>query len=326
MVFERPAFTMNSHPDALNRMQTIDASNIDLRETPQIDSHAFKLTLFTVPKPFGGATDVIQRNAIESWKQLAPAMDVLVLGDEPGIAETAAEMGVRHVPGLKRNLSGTPLLSSAFQMAHEHSATPLLMYCNCDVILEPSFLDAIECVVRSPVGESFVAFGRRLDVPVDWEIQFNQPGDRNRLRETVATLARRAPVVCKEYFVFPRTLFSAIPDFAVGRGNWDNWMVWHPRSQGVPVVDLSDRVQVIHQAHDYQHLRDSRQVSYVTGPEAKENQRLAGGRHMISGCSGTWRLSENSVERVRWPGLNWNFWRDLPRFAGLIAELFLKRR
>ena len=283
------------------------------------------LTLFTVPKPFGGATDLIQRNALESWKQLAPIVDVVVLGDETGIAAAAEEMGLRRAAGLKRNAYGTPLLSSAFKLAHEHSTSPLLMYCNSDVILEPAFLDAVESVCQSAIGDSFVAFGRRMDVPVEWEVQFDDATDRDRLKEVVQSQGRLAPVVCKEYFVFPRALFSDVPDFAVGRGNWDNWMIWHARQQGVPVVDLSDRVQVIHQAHDYRHQQDSRQKSYVSGPEAMENQRLAGGRHMISGCSGTWRLTEDGVNKILWPGLNMNFWCDLPRFTGLLTELFLKR-
>lgn len=292
------------------------------------DGLSFKLTLFTLPKPFGrgdGTIDLIQRNAIRSWSQLAPFVEVIILGDEPGIKEAAAEIGVRHVSGVMRNSHGTPLLSSAFKLAHEQSTTPLLMYCNADVILEPAFLDAIESVTQSPLRDSFVAFGKRVDVPIDWDLQLDQPSDRDRFRETVRTLGRPAPIVCKEYFAFPRTLFSNIPNFAVGRGNWDNWMIWYARCQDIPVIDLSDRVQVVHQCHDYQHQQNCRKTTYVSGPEAKANQTLAGGRHIISGCSGTWRLSKNGVQKVRWPMLNWNFWQDLPRFATLIAELFLKR-
>lgn len=109
-------------------METIDSNQMEAREAAQVDSCPFNLTLFATPKPFDHETDPIQRNAIESWKRLAPSVDVLLLGDEPGISETAKKMGVRHAAGLKRNQSGTPLLSSAFQMAHEHSAAPLLMY------------------------------------------------------------------------------------------------------------------------------------------------------------------------------------------------------
>ena len=55
------------------------------------------LTLFSAPKPF---TDphiaTIQRNAIKSWT-LLPDAEVILLGEETGLAETANEMGVKHL-------------------------------------------------------------------------------------------------------------------------------------------------------------------------------------------------------------------------------------
>ena len=28
-----------------------------------------------------------------------------------------------------------------------------------------------------------------------------------------------------------------MPDFAIGRAGWDNWMIYHARQQGWPVID-----------------------------------------------------------------------------------------
>ena len=83
------------------------------------------LTIFTAPKPF---TDphirTIQRNAICSWMQLDGA-EVLLVGGEPGLAETAAEFGLPHLPDVRRNAWGTPLVSSIFDLARRRSAAPL---------------------------------------------------------------------------------------------------------------------------------------------------------------------------------------------------------
>ena len=49
------------------------------------------LTIFAVPKPFRGHIGVIQRNAIRSWTLLRPACDIILMGNEEGIAEIAAE-------------------------------------------------------------------------------------------------------------------------------------------------------------------------------------------------------------------------------------------
>ena len=75
------------------------------------------LTIFSAPKPF---TDphiaIIQRNAIGSWMRL-PETEVFLVGEESGMAETAREFGVRHLPNVARNPEGTPLVSSIFSLA-----------------------------------------------------------------------------------------------------------------------------------------------------------------------------------------------------------------
>ncbi len=55
------------------------------------------LTIFTAPKPFTNPhIAVIQRNALQAWTRLED-VEVLLIGDEPGIPETAREMGIRNV-------------------------------------------------------------------------------------------------------------------------------------------------------------------------------------------------------------------------------------
>src|SRR5512145_940722 len=101
------------------------------------------ITLFSAPKPF---TDphiaVIQRNAITSWT-LLPDVEVILLGEETGLAEAAKELGVKHVPNVARNESGTPLISSMFQLARENSNSDLLCIINTDMILMPDFFETV---------------------------------------------------------------------------------------------------------------------------------------------------------------------------------------
>ncbi len=72
------------------------------------------LTLFTIAKPFRGEFATIQRNAILSWTLIRPACEILLLGDEEGIREIAAEVGAIHVSEVERNEFGTPLVSRIF--------------------------------------------------------------------------------------------------------------------------------------------------------------------------------------------------------------------
>src|SRR5574338_408406 len=101
------------------------------------------ITLFSAPKPFTDAhISTIQRNAGRSWT-LLPDVEVLLLGDEAGLPEAARDLGVTHLPGVARNEQGTPLISSMFRLALEHSDSPLLCIINADILLLPDFVKAV---------------------------------------------------------------------------------------------------------------------------------------------------------------------------------------
>ena len=84
------------------------------------------ITLFSAPKPF---TDphiaLIQRNALHSWT-LLPDVEIILLGNEEGLAQTAQEFNVKHIPDVKCNSNGTPLISSMFELARQNSTSELL--------------------------------------------------------------------------------------------------------------------------------------------------------------------------------------------------------
>jgi hypothetical protein len=102
------------------------------------------LTLFTTAKPFEGHSGIIQRNALKSWKLLHSDVEVILFGDDPGSAEIARELGLRHEPFVERNSFGTKRLDYIFGRAQELARHDFLCYCNCDIILLPEFCQALE--------------------------------------------------------------------------------------------------------------------------------------------------------------------------------------
>ena len=128
------------------------------------------LTIFAAPKPFRGHTAVIQRNAIRSWTLLRPACDVVLLGNEAGIAEVAAEHGVRHIPEVERTASGTPLISGLFRQAERTSDREVFCYVNSDIILMSDFIAAIQRVVA--MKRRFLLVGHRWNLDVTSEMAF----------------------------------------------------------------------------------------------------------------------------------------------------------
>lgn len=236
-----------------------------------------ELTIFSAPKPFRDAhIATIQRNAIRSWQALGPAVEVILLGEEEGLAETAAELGVTHLPQVERTPSGTPLVSSMLRLAREHGSGPLLCCVNADILLLPEILPA----ARQLAGQAgqFLAVGQRWDLDVREELAFG-PGWAEKLRARAQREGKLHKATGSDYFIFPRDCFADMPPFAIGRAGWDNWMIYAGRTRGWPVVDATADIQIIHQNHDYSHLPGGQ--PHYRHPETFENVRLAGGKRAI---------------------------------------------
>ncbi len=231
------------------------------------------LTLFTIPKPFHGHIGVIQRNAIGSWIRLG-GIRVVLFGDDEGTGETAREFGIEHRPQVARNEYGTPLLNDLFAQARQCASTAHLCYVNADIILMSDFAEAVRRVLRAK--RRFLMVGQRTDLDVREAIEF-APGWEDRLRAQAARSGVLHRPTGIDYFAFHRDLWGRLPPFAIGRFSWDNWLIHRARHLRVPVIDATACVTAIHQNHDYSHARGGAKGAR-SGPEARENFRLAGGR------------------------------------------------
>jgi len=235
------------------------------------------LTIFTAPKPFKDAhIATIQRNALKSWQALGEAVDILIIGSDEGVTETATELGIRHISQVRCNSRGTPLISSMLEQARNHSANPFLAIVNADIILFPDLLDAVRNV--SKTLKRFVLIGQRWDMDVTEALH---PGAQAfaALKQRATTKGKLHPPMGSDYFLFPRECYETIPDFAIGRAGWDNWFIFKCRWDGWPLIDSTRDVVIVHQAHDYRHLPGGQ--PHYRLPETKENVEQAGGYHTI---------------------------------------------
>lgn len=279
-------------------------------------------TFFAMPKAFRGHVGMIQRNAIGSWLRLTPRPEILLFGDDEGIAEFAAEYGVIHEPEVRRNEHGTPLMDDMFRRAQQRAAHDVLTYINADIVLGDDFSQAVGRAAADVDGP-FLMIGRRTDTNVDAPFDFADPNwHAALLRHAIAT-GSPAPRVCKDYFVYRKPVLAEIPPFAIGRAVYDNWFVYHAKRQGLPVIDATPVVTAVHQNHDYGHVAGgNRGQAYVRGEESKRNKQLVGGMHLIAGSTSTWVLTPEELRRRRVPSDLLQFAADLPRFLRLVLELY----
>lgn len=204
------------------------------------------ISLFSTCKPFGDDphVDVVQRNAIMSWTLLKPAVRPMLIGDDPGVREICHEFGIYFEPHVERE-GNTPLVKSLWSQAQALHMGDIFAYVNSDIILMPDFYIAVEAVAAQ--HEQFMVVGRR------WNTTLSEPLDFDgewvhALYEHMNNGSLYAECAL-DYFVWRGDWWGDIPDYAVGRYVWDNWLLWKPLSIDITVVDCTDSITAVHQSH-----------------------------------------------------------------------------
>jgi hypothetical protein len=256
------------------------------------------LTIFTLPKPFEGDTGRMQRNAIRSWKRIDPACQIFLCGNEPDLDDAAAQLGVDRATGIDCTEFGTPLVSSAFNRVAELSSHDVLCYANSDVIFLSDFLPAVQSVPSEL--PQFLIVGECWNLSVDGELSEK---DYAALRQRASTGGTPRGPEAIDFFVYRKGTIGPLPDFAVGRPGWDNWMIWNARSVGMPVVDISAATLVVHQSHGYSHVPKARGSKWE-GPEADANLELLDFRQSLFSLEfATHRLVDSKLVPNRTGGI-----------------------
>ena len=253
------------------------------------------LTIFAVPKPFVGHDAVTQRNAIGTWVRLRPSCRIVLCGQDEGVAEAASEFEADYIPSVAVNEFGTPLLSSVFSEVEQGSSDPFLCYVNADILVLAGFADAVERVAAAM--DRFLMVGQRWDLDVTEALPLDDPNWDANLRARTRSAGVVHPPSGSDYFVFPRGSVGPLPDFAVGRGGWDNWMIAHALGSGVPVVDATESAFVVHQNHGYDHVKEQSGHAWE-GTETSRNRDLIEGEGSRLLTDATHRLTDTGIRRA----------------------------
>lgn len=256
------------------------------------------VTFFVIPKAFDGAIGIAQENALNSWTRLKPEPEIILFGDDDGVAEVADLFECRNVPDLKRNEWGTPVVQDAFLRGYELATHDVVCYVNADIILMQDFMDSLQVVAKR--FEQFLMVSTRWDwlKPVKWEFsQHWQTLLKMRAREE----GHYHNDCGIDYFAHRRGLYQDMPPFVI-RTAWDNWLVICAivRKQ-VPVVDATRSAFIIHQGHPEKTVHSERQKWIKdTDPERRRNLEMASDlvkrgppKDAPRGCAGsaTWGLT-----------------------------------
>lgn len=214
-----------------------------------------KVTIFTVPRYFKPPFALIQYNAIRSWLLLKPTPEIILCGDDEGVAKAAAKLGVIHIPDVELSSVGTPLVNSVFKKVQSIAKNPVLAYISSDILLVDNFLSAVD-TVTSTLDHRFMIVGQRWDVQIDRHINFSSPTWKIELRKKVAASGELHSSKGMDYHIFWKGVGLNMPPFVVGRPWWDNWFLSRALGAGLSVVDATERIFAVHSNHKNLHIKE----------------------------------------------------------------------
>ena len=135
---------------------------------------------------------------------------MILLGEEDGLAEAAAELGVKHLPQVERTPGGTPLVSSMFALAREQANARC-----CAASMPISCCCPRSCRRRSGWRRrraQFLIVGQRWDLDVREALDFAAGWD-GALRQRALEQGKLHKATGSDYFIFPRDCFTDMPAF-----------------------------------------------------------------------------------------------------------------
>ncbi len=159
--------------------------------------------------------------------------------------------------------------------------------------------DFMQAIQRIPFRR-FMLTGQRWNLDLEESIAFDSEWS-TRLRDRVHTAGALEGPQAMDYFVFARNTYQTVPEFAIGRTAWDNWLLYEAFHQSIPVIDATNAITIVHQNHDYSHHPQGTEGIW-NGPESRKNLELLGGRHyaffMLDLADR--QMTPNGLNRPKW--------------------------
>jgi len=192
------------------------------------------ITFLTIPRPFTGEFDTLQRMAIASWQESTPGCNVILFGDDAEIRESGAPK-VQNTYQCIDSIDGEygPACSGVFEWAEQYANRQWLCFCSADVVLD--FNAAALLRLLSDIDRPFV-IGQRWDIEPD-----AAPGT-----------AKLHPPCGVDYFLYRKGTIGDVLPFCVRGGGSDNWMVWKALTAwNMTVIDATNAIFAIHVNHSH---------------------------------------------------------------------------
>jgi hypothetical protein len=90
-------------------------------------------------KPFRGDAAPLQTGSLLNWRSLGEDLEIILYGDEEGVADQARKYGATHIPNILSSPRGVPRFDAIAEHAAANGKFDRQMYLNGDILLPPNF-------------------------------------------------------------------------------------------------------------------------------------------------------------------------------------------
>jgi len=273
------------------------------------------ITFVSCPKKFPSQKQIL---GLLTWLTLDPQPEIIYISDDPGVAETCRDFGIKNIAPVKKNEYGTPLLDFIFMEAQKQAKGEIIVFLNTDILTLQNFMDILLYVVKiSSKLDNFMVIGPRQDTDLEDEFYTFDDTWHSRFREKHMKPGQWTSGTALDYFIFKKGFFPEFPAMAIGRFVWDTWIMAYALRSKYPVINGNQRITAFHVNHHYEikglpsdGLNNAPLATKENSPEFKENIRLAeewggwkGGElqcseYLISKCSSQLCIIPNKDARV----------------------------
>jgi hypothetical protein len=254
-------------------------------QAPRTES---QVIIFSSPKPRQANTEAVQISAFRSWRRIFPKARILLFGDGATWESFAHEEGLELAGPLPVGAEGGEVIRFLFEKTSKLAGDGLAMYLNSDILLDQSALTAVACLESLP--GPWLASARRCCL-AEWAgSALKEDEEWQRFYKRAREESVWGPACAMDMFLFRGISFEAMPPFLIGHRGWDNWMIYHARSQNISVIDVSAAMRIIHCDHDYSYAAGNQ--NFKQRPQARENVNL----HLIGGEAKLFHLGHATHE------------------------------
>ena len=88
------------------------------------------ITIFTTPKDFKNEFEIIQKNAINSWRMLSNDIEIIIMGNSIGSKDMAESIQAVYIKNVPSSENDVPTVSGLFKIAERNARHKLLCYIN----------------------------------------------------------------------------------------------------------------------------------------------------------------------------------------------------